>query len=125
MRIIILGREKIIQRLTAILAGEEIETVSVSDGLEKLMALQEHARFDLAIVDSVAEEVESVCHHIRKPWDIPLILVADMRRPEWQRLRSLRPDGYLSEEADDRELRARLRTTLRRLRPWQSLNQMR
>jgi DNA-binding response OmpR family regulator len=115
MRVIVFGREKTGQRLTAILAEEGIETVSLSDGLGKLMALWKRGAFDMAIVDSLAGEAEAACHHINESWAIPLMLVADMKNADWQRLRSLRPDGYLPEEAEDDELRAHLRATLRRL----------
>ena len=112
-----------IQRLSTILAWEGVETVSVSDGLGELIALWKPGTFDMAIVDSLADEVESACQHVNEAWAIPLMLVVDMKQADWQRLRPLHPDGYLPEEAEDREIQARLRNTLCRLWPRRSITQ--
>ena len=115
MRVMVFGRRRTIQRLIAFLAGEGIEMVGIPDGLDEMMVLQEEYRFDLALVDSLAEESEAACHRINKFWSIPLVLIVSQRQPDWERLQSLGADGYLPEEAKDAELAARLRAILRRL----------
>ena len=117
MRIMVFGRRRTIQRLIAFLAGEEIEMVGIPDGLDEMMVLQEEYGFDLALVDSLAEEAEATCHRINKFGSIPLVLIVSQRQADWERLQSLGTDGYLPEEARGAELAARLRAILRRLCP--------
>ena len=117
MKVIIIGRERTVQKLTAVLAGEDIDIVRLSDGLDKVVALQHQEMFDLAIVDSLAEEVETACHHINKVWGIPLVLVVSKRHTDWAQLQLLGAIGYLPVEAENGELLVRLRAMLRRFFP--------
>lgn len=117
MRILVFGREKTIKRLSVFLAKEGIEVVGISDGLDKMMAVQKQSRFDLAILDSWAEEAEAACHHIHKFWGTPLVLIVNKRQVDWKRMQSLGANGYLPEEAGEVELAARIRATLRRFLP--------
>ncbi len=117
MRVIVFGRETTIQKLNVSLSGEGVELVAVSNGLRKILALQKQDRFDLAIVDSLAEKAEAACHYIREFQDMPLVLMVHKRQADWERLQSLGADGYLPEDAKDAELAARLRAILRRFWP--------
>jgi len=115
MRIIFIGQEAMIHRLTAILDEEGNEVVLVSGKFRELVAMWEQAAFDIAIVDSLTEDFEAVCYHINEAWAIPFVLVIDTKQADWKRLRSLYPDGYLPREAADTEIRAHLRAAIRRL----------
>lgn len=117
MRVVVFGRKRTIQRLTVFLASEGIELVVISDGIGESVALEEPGSCDLAIVDSLSEEAEAVCHHIREFWEIPLVLTVGQKQADWERLQSLGADGYLPREARAIELAARLRAILRRFCP--------
>ena len=114
MKVIVFGRKGTVQRLIAFMAGAGMEVTGISGRFDKVIALQKPTAFDLAVVDSLADEAEVVSNHINKFWAIPLLLVISERQADWKRLQSLDPDGYLREEAEDGELVVRLWALLRR-----------
>ena len=114
MRVIVFGKKETVQRLGAFMAGGGMEVIGVSDGFDNVIALQKQTVFDLAIVDSLADEAEAVSHYINEFWSIPLLFLISERQADWKRLQSLDPNGYLREEAEDGELAVRLWAMLRR-----------
>lgn len=117
MKVIVFGRRRTVQKLVVFLAGEGIEVVGISDGLDEMIALHKQIEFDLAIVDSQAETAEAACHHLKEFRDTPLVLIVNQKQVDWARLQPLNADVYLSEEAKNGELVARLRAVLRRFWP--------
>ncbi len=112
MRIIVFGHEKMVQRLIILLAEEGVGVVGADD-LEATVALHKQVGFDLAIVDSQAQNAEAVCNCINELWTIPLVLVVG-EKPNWEKLQPLGASSYLPEGVGERELVARLKVILRR-----------
>jgi len=114
MRVMVFGREMMIQRLTTSLAGEGIEVVPTK-------AQPKGERFDLAVVDSLSEEAETACQCIKELWGIPVVLIVKGRQVDWDRLQSLDIDGFIPEWMGAAELAARLRAVVRRRSEWKKL----
>ena len=79
MRVMVFGNKMVTRRLTTSLAEEGIRVISASDGLDGMMALLKQGEFDLAVVDSLAEEAEAACRRINELRAIPLVLVVGGR----------------------------------------------
>ncbi len=113
MRVMVLGSETTIERLSPFLAVEGIEASSTSDGLQA-MALLKQEVFDLAAVDCLVDGAEAACSLIRKNSDIPVVLLVDRKQIDWESLESLGIDGYIPDGVGGAELVARLRAVMRR-----------
>lgn len=117
MRVILLGSGTFVQRVDATLTQEGIEVVSAftSPQTETLLAQE---TFDLAMVDTLIDDVEAACRSIRDLQGIPVALMVRERQQDWERLQALDADGYVPEVASDAEQAARLRAVVRRLSGW-------
>ena len=113
MRVIVFGSELTVQRLTTSLAGKGVELVSLCETVEAITLLKQE-RFDLALVDSLVEEAETICRGIKGLGCIPVALIVNKKRADWGRLQSLGIDGYIPHEANGAELAARLQAIARR-----------
>jgi DNA-binding NarL/FixJ family response regulator len=111
MRVMVYGREALIQGFIDSLVGEEIEVVGSSDKLEAA-ALLKQQNFDLAVVDSPAED-EDPWHFVSQLSDIPVMLMVE-EEANWDKLEQLDVDGYISEKAPGPLLAALLRAVVRR-----------
>ena len=121
MRVMVYGREALIQGFIDSLVGEEIEVVGSSDKLEAA-ALLKQQNFDLAVVDSPAEDEDpwhfvnrhfASWHFVSQLSDIPVMLIVE-EEANWDRLEQLEVDGYISERAPGPLLAALLRAVVRR-----------
>jgi DNA-binding response OmpR family regulator len=111
MRIMVYGSEAIIQGFIDSLVGEEIEVVGSSDELEAA-ALLKQQRFDLAVVDSPADDKDP-WHFVSQISDIPVMLIVE-EEANWDRLEQLEVDGYIPDKAPGPLLAALLRAVVRR-----------
>ena len=109
----VFGSKKVAQRLSASLKAMGIELLGLTE-VPMMAPLLEQNKFDLALVDSLAEKAELACHHISEYGDIPLVLVVNKKQKNWGRLDSLDADGYVNYEARGVELAARLKAVVRR-----------
>ena len=113
MRVMVFSSKVIARRLIASLAEEGIELVRLSE-LTEAITLVKRERFDLALVDSLGEEAETVCRCIGELGCVPVVLMVDRTRADWARLQSLGIHGYLPRGANGAELAARMRAVARR-----------
>ena len=109
----VLGNKSIVRKLTESLKGIGIELVSLSE-MTEVITLLKQKMFALVLVDSLTEEVEKACQHIRELGTVPLVLIVNSQKADWKRLQPLAVDGYLPAEAGKNELAARLRAMHRR-----------
>jgi len=113
MKAVVLGNKSIARKITESLKGIGIELVSLSE-MAEVIALLKQKMFALVLVDSLSNETEAVCNHIRELGTVPLVLIVNSRKADWKRLQPLAVDGYLPAEAGRNELAARLRAMHRR-----------
>ena len=121
MKVMVYGREALIQGFIDSLVGEEIEVVGSSNKLEAA-ALLKQQNFDLAVVDSPAEDEDpwhfvsrhfASWHFVSQLSDIPVMLIVE-EEANWDRLEQLEVDGYISEKAPGPLLAALLRAVVHR-----------
>ena len=120
MRILIVEDEApLAEILRYNLEGEQFETEIARDGLEALIALDEH-RPDLVVLDWMLPELSGleVCRTMRRKPElrnIPVIMLT-ARGEEDDRVRGLDAgaDDYIAKPFSPRELTARIRAVLRR-----------
>lgn len=110
------GSKRTIRKLEASLAWDEIEVVGTSDVDEMHASLQQD-RFDAAAVNGSLQEAGLICNLIRQHTHIPIVLVVDSERAQWDILARAYADGYISAEASGAEVAARLQAVLRRWPP--------
>ena len=106
MRVIALGDRTMTRKLSTSLSEEGVEVVR--------MLTPRRKSFDLAVVDSSAEEAEAACRYIKQVWGIPVVLVVKRKQTDWERLQALDTDAYIPEDVSSAELIARLRAVVRR-----------
>ena len=115
MRVIVFAGETIGQSAVDSLVKEGISIASASDGIAAVNMLKRE-RFDVALVDSLAEGVEVACCCISKLFKIPVILLVNESDVDWKRLQLLEPDGYICGGTSGAEMAARLWAVMRRQR---------
>lgn len=114
--------ENLVELVRYNLGAEGFELVSTPDGEEALL-LADEERPDVVILDWMIESVSGieVCRRLRRmpaTANVPIIMLT-ARAEEADRIRGLETgaDDYLTKPFSPRELVARVRAVLRRLRP--------
>jgi DNA-binding response OmpR family regulator len=113
MRVIVFAGETIGQSVADSLVKEGISVASASDGIAAVNMLKRE-RFDVALVDSLADGAGVVCCCISKLFRIPVILLVNESDVDWKRLQLLEPDGYICGGTSGAEMAARLWAVMRR-----------
>ncbi|MDP2916345.1 MAG: hypothetical protein Q8O16_00275 [Dehalococcoidia bacterium] len=117
MRIVVFGREIVVQRISALMAERGVEVKGAAGGLKDICALHQQNGAVLAIVDSSASDVETACHYINETWHIPLVLFIAGEQADWKKLTALGASAYIAENSGNDELVARLNALVRRFWP--------
>ena len=114
--------ESLVELIRYNLGVEGFEVVSTPDG-EEALVLADEERPDLVILDWMVESVSGieVCRRLRRApatANLPILMLT-ARAEEADRIRGLETgaDDYLTKPFSPRELVARIRAVLRRLRP--------
>ena len=115
MKAIVFGQKNMDETLSEMLKNEGIEIQKLDDDFNTAKNLSAEEKYDLAIVDSRSDNANKVCRYIRENLDIPLVLVVDSLQADWEGLKSIEADGYISDVKKSGELSARARALLRRL----------
>lgn len=115
MKVMVFAEEKVRGKLSVSLASEGIGVTSVSDGVTAV-GMMRREKFDLALVDSLAEGVEVACACISKYFGVPVVLLVRNDDVDWKRLQSLEPHGYILDSTGGAEIAARLCAVVRRSR---------
>jgi DNA-binding response OmpR family regulator len=113
LKILALGHPNVTHRISTSIGGKNIDLVCLSE-IPESIALLKQERFDLALVDSHMEGVESVCNQITWLCRTTVVLVTKGKEPDWGRLRHLEVDGFISDESEPNEFIARMLTIVRR-----------
>ncbi|MHC1734814.1 MAG: response regulator transcription factor [Erysipelotrichaceae bacterium] len=107
------------ESLSAYLRAENMDCVSVYDGREALLSVQ-NGNFDLLVLDIMLPHIfgTDVCREIRKTSDLPIIMVS-ARSEEFDRILGLElgADDYVTKPFSPREVVTRIKTILKRSQP--------
>lgn len=114
MKVVVFASDEIRQSITASLAREGVAAAGASDGIAMVNLLRRD-RFDVAVVDSLAEGVEVACCCLNKLFDTPVLLLVRGEKVDWKKLELMKPSGYLLEGTSGPETVARLWSVLRRV----------
>jgi len=112
MKLLVYGRDIVIQRIKAVLYKSGIEVYEIS--WDSLSSRENGKHYDLAIVDMSAEKAEIACRIIGKTHNIPLILIIKQGQTDWAYLDSLNAAGFIPDTFSKNELIARLNAITRR-----------
>lgn len=114
------------ESLKAYLMSENMNTISVFDGISALDEIKKH-KIDLIILDVMLPKLygTEVCKEIRKSSDIPIIMLS-AKGDEIDRIIGLEigADDYITKPFSPREVATRVRTILRRSKPKNDSNQL-
>jgi len=121
MKLLVFGRDIVIQRIKAVLYNSGIEANPVS--WEKLKNQDTLTGYDIAIIDMAFDNAENACRLINKTYEIPLVLIVKHNQADWAYLDSLKAFGYISDTFSKSELIARLSTIFRRYHTQRDLSE--
>jgi DNA-binding response OmpR family regulator len=113
MKVIVKGNRETVHRLATSLVGKDHELISPSK-VHEVITLMELRKYDLVIVDSLTEEVATICNHIGELEGIQVVLMVEQKQPDWAKIQSLGINGLIPWEASGVELVARLQAIVRR-----------
>lgn len=115
MKILYYGHDKEIRRIKSCLEFSGAETLMVYSGLENITNIPDGEGISMAIVDVAAMDSHIVYDHIKKVWDIPVILLLSENEDDWNGVDELDADGYLHRNAGEIEIVARVEAVRRRV----------
>jgi DNA-binding response OmpR family regulator len=113
VRVLVLGSDLLVQRLTSVLAVEGIDVVHCTE-LPFAMDLIREKQFSLVIVDSLIENVANICGSIYDLASTPVVLMLKENEADWKTVTRLKVDGFLLKEYSDSELRIRVKVACQR-----------
>jgi len=96
MKVIIFASDEIRQSMTSSLNREGVAAAGASDGIAMVNLLR-RGKFDVAIVDLLAEGIEVACCCINKLFNTPVLLLVRGEKVDWKKLELMKPSGYLLE----------------------------
>ncbi len=105
LKVLALGSKNSTRRVAQSLTGSGIEVVCQSN-ISEAVSLLKKEKFDLALVDSHLENLESICYRIAWQCRLPVVLIIKGTRSDWNLLRTLDVDGFIPEESGNIELTA-------------------
>ena len=115
MKILLYGYDKTIRRIKSSLEFSGAEIVMGNSGLDNVVAIHDEEGLSMAIIDVTALDAHKVYDHIKKFWDIPVVLVLSEDENDWGDLVKLDADGYLDRNAGETEIVARIIAVRRRV----------
>ncbi|MBN1643529.1 MAG: hypothetical protein JW856_01725 [Dehalococcoidales bacterium] len=115
MKILLYGYDKTIRRVKSCLEAAGADVVMLPGGLDSVLILADGEGFSMVILDSTAFEAKKAYEHIKKQWDVPVVLIMGEDETDWSNLGSLDADGYLDKTNGDAEVIARIEAMLRRI----------
>ena len=116
MKIVLYGYDKTVRRIKACLEFSGAEIPMVYGDPEKLLAMRDGDGISMAILDVTAVDSKKVYEHIKKFWDIPVILLLSEEENDWSSMQELDADGYLHRNVGETEIIARIEAINRRVK---------
>ncbi len=103
-----------IKKITNAMVELDIKVVHHSDDINGLEDLAAEEHIDMALVDVSSDGADRACQYASKSLNIPVLLVINQRQADWEKIKSLRADGYILNSTRNGELMARLKAAVRR-----------
>ena len=96
MKILLYGYDKTIKRIKSCLEFSGAEILMVRGGLDNLLAMHDGEGISMVILDVTAIDAQKSFEHIKKMWDIPVVLVLSENENDWDDFAKLDADGWRS-----------------------------
>ncbi len=113
MKILVIGDKKMTAELKAFSGKGGIQLVDFSR-LPEAIDAADLEEFDVAVVDSMMREADTLCRHISASRNVPVLAMIRGADVDWKKLQSLNADGYIPQDIGPSEFLARVRAILRR-----------
>jgi len=120
MKILFIGNELMAQRLYRAFEKEDINIISSRD-VPSISESIETNKSDLVIVDSTIAGAEEICHRICNLEFVPVVLMVNEAEISWKTIGNLNIDGFISTDAGDTEILARINAIYRRSKKTQMI----
>jgi len=115
MRIMVFGRQAFVARLASAFRGEDaqVSNAIIPAGGDVEDAILHHD-CDLIVIESGIQDAAHYCAKIRERLgDVPVVIVTRRNDTDWNRMAAADVDGYISYEAGNEEINARLKAIVR------------
>lgn len=115
MRILVFGRQALVARLANAFHGEDaqISNAVIPAGGDVEDAIV-HQACDLIVIESDIQDATHYCDKIRECLrDVPVVIVTRRNTTDWNQMAAADVDGYVSYEAGNEEINARLKAIVR------------
>ena len=116
MKILLYGYDKTIKRIKSCLEFSGALILLVNGGLESVLAMNDGEGIAMAILDVTAIDAQKSYEHIKKTWDVPVVLVLGKDEGDWSDIAKLDADGFLPRDLGDIEIVARIEAINRRVK---------
>jgi len=116
MKILLYGYDKTTKRIKSCLEFSGALILLVNGGLESVLAMNDGEGIAMAILDVTAIDAQKSYEHIKKTWDIPVVLILGHDENDWSEITKLDADGYLPRDLGDIEIVARIEAVNRRVK---------
>jgi DNA-binding response OmpR family regulator len=116
IKVLAFGNQVMLRRLVAQLDEYEFEVITCADSAVMIEKLSNEL-FDIVIVEHSAREAGFICSSAAGFGGVPVIVMMQEKFADWNSLRQLDADGYISDDTGSEELTARIRAYCRRRTP--------
>jgi len=116
MKILLYGYDKTIKRIKSCLEFSGALISLVNGGLDSVLAMNDGEGISMAILDVTAIDAQKSYEHIKKTWDVPVVLVLGKDEGDWSDIAKLDADGFLPRDLGDIEIVARIEAINRRVK---------
>jgi DNA-binding response OmpR family regulator len=113
LNILAFGNQQKLKRIMESVSEEGIKLVIVSNIQEGLVKSR-NGSVDLVLIDSLFENAETFCRDFYEISNIPVILLITGNEANWPNFCFYKVDGFISDDASNIELVARLKAFARR-----------
>jgi DNA-binding response OmpR family regulator len=113
LKVIVLGTDTVLKRVTTCLQHSSVDLVGLPLLTDVLSRLQQD-NFDVILIDGIHAEACSACRRLAANSGVPIALLVRETEANWQNLCSWEVDSFISDEAGQIEMVARLAALARR-----------
>ena len=112
-KVLALGRKSVTRRVSDALADSNV-SITVQSNYSDAIRLLQKERFDLSLVDSHLDNLQSTCDRITWQCRVPVVVIVNGKETDWSILKTMDIDGFIPVEAGNTEILAYFNSIARR-----------
>jgi DNA-binding response OmpR family regulator len=113
IKVLAMGRKNVTLRVSNAIIDSQVD-ITVQNDISDAINLLKKERFELILMDGYLDNLESVCYHITRQYEVPVVLVINGKEADWDHLNTLDIDGFIPEEGGNAEILAYFNSIARR-----------